>query len=184
MGPLVNNWDKLLPEILAPLHFPRHPLALSRFGFVAGQSAGYLIFRNFRTKGGKSLFAGMAAHSKMPLDKPGSAAFGLLLGAAGHAVGWPIVKGGSQTLPTALQQCFVAPGGEIKIGMEVRSLNELPQAKVILLDITLGQLASNCRNSIALKTQDSECRSINTGRGYSKWIGYWMVLFPGIQRIV
>jgi phytoene dehydrogenase-like protein len=141
MKPLVNNWDKLIPDILAPLHFPRHPLAYSRFGFNAGQSAAYVIFKNFRTKQGKSLFAGVAAHSKMPLDKAGSAAFGLLLGAAGHAVGWPVAKGGSQSIATALKAQFLALGGEIKTGWEIHSLEELPAAAVKLLDITPKQLA-------------------------------------------
>jgi phytoene dehydrogenase-like protein len=80
MRPLVRNWDKLLPDILSPLHFPKHPLALGRFGLTASQTAGYVIFKNFRTMKARALFAGIAAHSKMPLDKPGSAAFGLLLG--------------------------------------------------------------------------------------------------------
>jgi phytoene dehydrogenase-like protein len=138
---VVKNWDKLLPDILGPLHFPRHPLALSRFGFLASQSAGYVIFKNFKTKQARALFAGIAAHSKMPLDKPGSAAFGLILGAAGHVSGWPIAKGGSQNIAAALQKYFVALGGEVKTGMEIHSLEELPQARVVLLDITPRQLA-------------------------------------------
>jgi phytoene dehydrogenase-like protein len=142
MGPLVNNWDNLLPDILAPLHFPRHPLALSRFGFVASQSIAYLIFKNFRTKKAEALFAGMAARSKMPLDKSGTAAFGLLLGAAGHVDGWPIVKGGSQNIAEALKKLLVSLGGEVKTGVEVCSLDELPKAKTILLDVTPRQLAS------------------------------------------
>ena len=141
MIPLVDNWDKLLPDILAPLHFPKHPLALSWFGFIAGQSAAYMIFKNFRTKQAKVLFAGIAAHSIMPLDKAGSAAFGLLLGTAGHAGGWPIAKRGSQSIATALQKCFLALGGEIKTGVEVSSLEQLPKSKLVLLDITLKQLA-------------------------------------------
>ena len=141
MRPLVDNWDKLLPDILAPLHFPRHPLALSRFGFIASQSAGYVIFKNFRTKQARTLFTGMAAHSKMPLDKPGSAAYGLLLSAAGHVGGWPIARGGSQNIAAALQKYFVSLGGEVKTGVEVSSLDELPKAKVVLLDITPRQLA-------------------------------------------
>ena len=148
MRPMVGHWDKLLPEILSPLHFPKHPLALGRFGFAAGQSAGYLIFKNFRSRQAKALFAGMAAHSKMQLDKPGSAAFGLLLGAAGHAVGWPIAKGGSQSIAAALKQCFIASGGEIKTGMEIHSLSELPQAKAVLLDITPRQLAAIAGNRL------------------------------------
>ena len=140
--PLVKNWDKLLPDILGPLHFPKHPLALGKFGFMAGQTAGYVIFKNFKTKQARALFAGIAAHSKMPLDKPGSAAFGLLLGAAGNVGGWPIAKGGSQNIAAALQKYFVALGGEIRTGIEIHSLDELPKVKVVMLDITQRQLAN------------------------------------------
>jgi len=77
----------------------------------------------------RALFAGIAAHSKMPLDKPGSAAFGLLLGAAGHAVGWPLAKGGSQQIAEALRKHFIEMGGEVQIGQEVHSLAELPKSK-------------------------------------------------------
>ena len=148
MRPLVRNWDKLLPEILSPLHFPKHPLVLGRFGLAAGQSAGYVIFKNFRNKQARALFAGIAAHGKMPLDKPGSAAFGLLLGAAGHAAGWPIAKGGSQQIAEALQKHFIEMGGEVETGREIHSLAELPQAKVVLLDITPKQLGAISGNRL------------------------------------
>ena len=151
MRPLVDNWEKLLPDILAPLHFPRHPLALSRFGFIAGQSAAYVIFKNFKTKQARALFAGITAHSKIPLDKPGTAAFGLLLGSAAHAVGWPIAKGGSQNIAVALQKCFTALGGEIKTGVEVSSLDELPKTKAVLLDITPKQLEGIAGTNLSVK---------------------------------
>jgi phytoene dehydrogenase-like protein len=141
MRPLVNNWDRLLPDILGPLHFPGHPLAFSRFGFTASQSAVYTIFKNFRTRQTKALFAGIAAHAKMPLDKPGTAAFGLLLGAAGHTGGWPIAKGGSQSIAAALTRYFIELGGEVRTGQAIRSLEELPEIKAVLLDITQKQLA-------------------------------------------
>jgi phytoene dehydrogenase-like protein len=153
MRPLVNNWDKLLSDILSPMHFPKHPLAFGRFGITAGQSAGYVIFKNFRNKQARALFAGIAAHGKMPLDKPGSAAFGLLLGAAGHAVGWPLAKGGSQRIAGALQKHFVEMGGEVETGREVRSLAELPPSKVVLLDITVKQLAAISGNRLPENTK-------------------------------
>jgi phytoene dehydrogenase-like protein len=142
MRPLVNNWNRLLPDILSPLHFPRHPLAFSLFGFAGGQSAVYTIFKNFRTKQAKALFAGIAAHAKMPLDKPGTAAFGLLLGAAGHTGGWPIARGGSCNIAVALTRYFIELGGEVKTGVEIHALDELPENRVVLLDITYKQLAN------------------------------------------
>jgi phytoene dehydrogenase-like protein len=44
----------------------------------------------FSEEPAQALFAGLAAHSFLPLEKPASAAFGLVLGTAGHSVGWPI----------------------------------------------------------------------------------------------
>ena len=153
MRPLVRNWDKLLPEILSPMHFPKHPLALGRFGLTASQTAGYVIFKNFRGKQARALFAGIAAHSKMPLDKPGSAAFGLLLGAAGHAVGWPLAKGGSQQIAEALRKHFVEMGGEVETAREVQSLDGLPKSNIVLLDITPKQLGAIAGTRLRVNTK-------------------------------
>src|SRR6185312_5578294 len=32
MDPIVRDWPRLLPELLGPLHVPRHPLLMARFG--------------------------------------------------------------------------------------------------------------------------------------------------------
>src|SRR5262249_54352101 len=89
--PFVRRWGELAEECLQPvLHFPRHPFLLARFGLAAMQSARGLARRHFRGEAAQALFAGMAAHSFLPLDAPFSAAFGLVLGAAAHAVGWPL----------------------------------------------------------------------------------------------
>ena len=46
--------------------------------------------------------AGNAAHSLLPLDAPGSAAFGLVLSVAAHAVDGPCARGGSQQIVETL----------------------------------------------------------------------------------
>ena len=142
MRPIASDWDNLINEVLRPMHFPRHPLVLGAFGLKASQSVEHLIQSQFRATPARALFTGIAAHSIMPMDQAGSAAFGLILGAAGHVAGWPVAKGGSQAIADALQRCFVAQGGEIRTGVGVRSLDELPKARVVLLDITPRQLAS------------------------------------------
>ena len=98
MRPIVNSWDKLLEDVLRPLHFPRHPLVLGTFGLKASQSIEHLVQSQFKASRARALFAGIAAHSLMPMDRAGGDASGLLLGAAGHAVGWPRAKGGSQSI--------------------------------------------------------------------------------------
>lgn len=142
MKPIASNWDKLIEEVLSPLHFPRHPLALGTFGLKARQSIDHLVRSQFKATRARALLAGIAAHSIMPMDRAGSAAFGLILGAAGHVVGWPMVKGGSQSIAEALKRYLIALGGEIRTGVKVDSLDELPKARVVLLDVTPRQLAS------------------------------------------
>src|SRR5207245_10925481 len=89
---------------------------------------------------GRGLFAGMAAHSMLPLEQPLSAAFGLILGITGHAVGWPIPRGGAQQITNALASYFGSLGGEIITDTRVESLAALPSARVILCDVTPRQL--------------------------------------------
>jgi phytoene dehydrogenase-like protein len=141
MGSLVDNWDKLLPEILQPiLHVPRQFRPLFRFGLQGICSAHGLANRYFETNAAKALIAGLAAHSFLPLKKPGSAAFGLMLGAAGHAVGWPMARGGSGKIADALVSHFKQLGGKIETGYLVKNVDELPRARTVLLDISPRQL--------------------------------------------
>jgi phytoene dehydrogenase-like protein len=141
MEPLVENWDALSAEFLQPLlHFPRHPLLLARFGLLAVQSAVRLAAR-FRTDGARAVLAGLAAHSFLPLEAPVSGAFALVLGAAGHAVGWPLPRGGAQKISDALAAHLQELGGEIEAGRRVRDLRELPQNTTTLLDLTAWRAA-------------------------------------------
>ena len=140
MAPLVAGWNGLDADLLGPIRFPRHPLTLARFGLAGIQPASRLAERRFRGERAKALFAGLAAHSMLPLDHWGSAAFGLVLAITGHAVGWPIARGGAQKLSDALAAHLLSLGGEIVPNRKVRSLDDLPSARVILCDITPRQL--------------------------------------------
>src|SRR5262245_6099743 len=137
----VRNAEALIPEILGPpVHIPRHPLLLMRFGVNAIQSATGFAQRYFRGYRARALFAGLAAHSNMPLEAAPTAAFGLLLGMLGHAFGWPIVKGGSQKLSDALAAYFTSLGGKIVTGAHIKSLRALPSAHAVLFDLTPKQI--------------------------------------------
>ena len=99
MKPLVCDWEQLSAELLQPmLHLPRHPIALAKFGIRALCPTTLLANLFFKSKPARGLFAGIAAHSFLPLESPVSSAFGFVLGSAGHAVGWPIPSRGSQTI--------------------------------------------------------------------------------------
>jgi phytoene dehydrogenase-like protein len=140
MRPLVNNWEKLLAEFLGPLRIPRHPLIMTRFGLQAIQPAAFFARHTYAGERGRGFFAGLAAHSIMSLDKPATAAFGLMLGMLGHAVGWPLPRGGSQKIADTLAAHLQSLGGQIVTGHEIKSLDELPQARAILFDVTPRQL--------------------------------------------
>jgi phytoene dehydrogenase-like protein len=135
-APLVRDTDPLLEDILAPLHVPAHPLALAGFSARSAPPATLLARLWFRGAKARGLFAGLAAHSMLPLERPPSAAFGLTLGLLAHAVGWPLARGGSQQLSNALASYLNALGGEIEAGRQVESLAELGEARVVLLDVT------------------------------------------------
>ena len=140
MQPLVRNWESLASEILQPLlHLPRYPFALARFGLQALCPAASFARAIFKEERARALLAGIAAHSFLPLEAIASTAFGLVLAAAGHSVGWPIARGGSQEIANALAACLVELGGEIELDHRVENLNRLPKARAVLLDITPWQ---------------------------------------------
>lgn len=139
MQPIVKDWPRLAADVLAPLHFPKHPLALARFGLHAVPPATHLAKR-FATKEAKALLGGMAAHSMQPLTHLTTSAIALVLMAAGHTGGWPIPKGGSNAIANALAACFTSLGGVIETGFYVTSLSQLPSAKAVLFDVTPRQL--------------------------------------------
>ena len=142
IGPVVRKWPLIAPDILAPLHFPRHPLPFALFGMKALLPSSLLGRLAFKTPAARALFAGMAAHSFLPLSRPVSAAFGLILGALAHLVGWPVAKGGSRTITQAMASYFRSLGGEIVTAREIGSLGELPPARITMLDLTPRQLDS------------------------------------------
>ncbi|WP_437589031.1 phytoene desaturase family protein [Sorangium sp. So ce1000] len=140
MGPLVEHAGALLPEILGPLRWPRHPLVMARFALRAVRSATGLARSYFRGEHARALFAGCATHATIPLDRLLASAIGLALAVAGHARGWPCARGGSQAITAALSAYFRSFGGEIEVGRRVVSVDELPAAKAILFDLTPRQI--------------------------------------------
>ncbi len=141
-APLVEHWRGLAADFLGPLlRWPGHPLTLGRFGLRALPSATLLANTAFRGERGRALFAGLAAHSILPLEAPATAAFGLVLGMLGHAVGWPFPKGGAHRVADALTAHFGALGGEVFTGVKVETLDGL-EARAVLLDVAPKQLLS------------------------------------------
>ena len=141
MRPFVDHWNELAPEFLRPLPFiPKHPLLMSRFGVLAMQSA-HSIAQRFRNPRTRALFAGFAAHSFLSLDQPLSGAFGMLMVISAHAVGWPIARGGAQSLTGALCSILINAGGKIKPSFPISSPDDLHDYDLRGQDIVLCDLS-------------------------------------------
>jgi phytoene dehydrogenase-like protein len=141
MAPLVAAWPKLESAVLtAPLSLARHPFAGARFAWMAMQPAEKLAAHHFQGASARAFFAGLAAHSVLPLNRVPSSAFALVLGIALHAVGWPFARGGSQSIANALASYLRSLGGEIVTGVRVESLQQIPTARMVLCDVTPRQL--------------------------------------------
>jgi phytoene dehydrogenase-like protein len=140
--PLTATFANLTRDLLGPVRIPRHPIAALRFGLRALRSARGLAEALFTGEPAKGLFAGLAAHATLPLERATTAAITLMLGTAGHAVGWPIPRGGSQRIANALAGYLRSLGGEVVTGRRVASVDELPPARAVLLDVTPRQLVA------------------------------------------
>ena len=140
MRPMVRAFDDVMAQMADPLRLPRHPLRLARFGLRAMRPAHALARSAFRGPLARGLFAGAAAHSFSALERSFTSAFGILLLASGHAVGWPFPRGGTQKLVDALVAYLGTLGGEVETNHRVRSVDDLPRSRAVLLDVTPSQL--------------------------------------------
>jgi phytoene dehydrogenase-like protein len=149
LAPFAEEFEGLVDELLgAMLHVPRRPLLLARFGFSGLLPIASLARARFRGERARALFAGIAAHAQLRFDQAASSAFGLVLGAAAHAVGWPFPEGGAQLLSTALASVLAEHGGRIRTSRLVGSLADVPPAKATLLDVTPRQLLALARDRV------------------------------------
>jgi phytoene dehydrogenase-like protein len=141
LQPFLADPHGLLADAMAPLRLPRHPLTMLRFGLRAVRSAAGLA-RRFDGKPARALLAGCAAHSILPLDRAFTGALGLMFLLTGHVEEWPVAAGGSAAIASALASLLASLGGQVQTGARVRSLAELPAARVYLFDTDPLQLAT------------------------------------------
>lgn len=140
LGPFVERFHELMSATLGPLRVPSSPLLLARFGLTALRPLRDVCRARFNDHRAPALLAGIAAHAMLPLDALGTTSFGLVLGTAGHAVGWPVARGGSRAITDALLSYLRTLGGELVVNFRVDHLDQLPQARAYLLDVTPRQL--------------------------------------------
>lgn len=154
IGDLVAHWQDLFGAALAPLTAVRKPLLMASFGLRAIRSVRMIARAYFQTERARGLFAGIGAHALVPLEMLASAAPALVLATAGQAVGWPFARGGSQQLTNALISYLKSLGGQVITGCSVESLDELPQTRAVLLDITPRQLLKMAGGRLPARYRD------------------------------
>jgi phytoene dehydrogenase-like protein len=165
--PLAKNWPALAEDMLAPvLRIPKHPFLLTRFGFHGALSAKLFCDLNFRSPRTSTLFAGLAAHSMLDLHVPFTAAVGLMFAATAHSAGWPIPRGGAQSLTDALIAHLRTLGGELHTSHRVDSLDELPEG-LVLCDVAPSRLAAMADNRLSTSYRNS-LRGFRHGPGSFK----------------
>ena len=143
MRPFSDYWDKLAPAILGPVQrIPKSPILMAKFGFAAMRTATGLASSAFKDEKTRAMFVGIAAHANIRLDRPFAASFGLVLGSAAHAVGWPVAEGGSQAISDALTKYLCSLGGEVITGRRVESLDNIDASSAVVFDVTPRQLDS------------------------------------------
>lgn len=147
-SPIIQNWPHLEDTILGPLQIPRHPLEAIRFALKAIRPASNLARSYFKDPKTQALFAGLAAHSILPLDKMITGAAGLVLGALGHLYNWPMPQGGSQALANAMGAYFKSLGGTIITDTKITSIKELPSSRTVFFDLTPVQILSIAGDSL------------------------------------
>lgn len=139
---LVKEWPSIRSAFLSPLHMSAPTIAKAKFAFYALSSASHFAKHQFTNGEAQSLFAGMGAHSMLPLNTPATSSMAIVLNILAHVNRWPLPKGGAQQITNALASCFKQLGGEIQTGSMITSLKELPSCKALLLDVTPKQLCA------------------------------------------
>jgi phytoene dehydrogenase-like protein len=166
-GPLTSHADAVVGAVLSSMRRPpADPVAVARYALLGLRSASHVAAR-FRTQEARGLFAGVATHAMMPLSRPPTAGLGLLFGTLAHAVGWPVVIGGSAAITAAMIEYIRSRGGSVETGWWVRSLAELPHARAVLLDISPRALLSLAGDQLSPR-YTGQLRRFRYGNGVFK----------------
>jgi phytoene dehydrogenase-like protein len=136
MSPLVDRLEGVADLTLNQLlRVPRRPRAAAVVGLRSQEPGTRFWDARLREELAPALLTGVAAHAVAPLPTLPAAGAGLLLGALGHAGGWPIPVGGSAAIARAMVADIEAHGGVVQTGMRIDSLSDLPPVRATLLDV-------------------------------------------------
>ncbi|GAA1359731.1 phytoene desaturase family protein [Streptomyces beijiangensis] len=135
VAPFLGKWDTLARDFMSlpSTALPRDPLTLARFG-LAGLPPSTWLMKRFRDDRARALFAGLVAHVIAPLSGFATGAVGLVFALAAHEGGWPVARGGSQSITDALAGYLRDLGGVVHTGFEVKRLDDLPPARAYIFD--------------------------------------------------
>lgn len=143
VGGLVRRWRPMVDGVLDPFALPpRAPVATAAFGLAGLWGATAVNRVVLRGEPARGLLAGLAAHATLDLSQPLTTGVGLLLGVLGHAVGWPVAVGGSQSIADALVARLRSLGGEVRTGHRLADVDHLPTARAVVLDLTPRQVVA------------------------------------------
>jgi phytoene dehydrogenase-like protein len=135
MGPLVESAEALVEDFLGPMTLPpRNPSTFIRLA-TRGALPASTLASGFTSPEARGLLAGLSAHAIAPFGSPLTGGVALLFAVVAHAFGWPVARGGSQTITEALANLVVDGGGEIETGRWVGTLADLPEAGAVILDV-------------------------------------------------
>lgn len=134
MAPLADSLAAVMAVVLQPMTIPPRDLrAFARAGLAGGMPASFMAGR-FSTAEARAVLGGLAAHSIAPFGAMATSGVGVMLGAVAHAVGWPLVRGGSDGIAAALAARLTSLGGVIETGRRVNRVEDLP-GDTHLLDV-------------------------------------------------
>jgi phytoene dehydrogenase-like protein len=172
--PLAEAWDELALLLLGRMPPPprRTLRALDAVGagsLARGVRAALGDARSvaeslFETERARAWFAGHCAHSMLPLERRPSAGFGLALCVLGHAVGWPVSRGGSSSVSDALAARVSELGGSIVTGSPV---DDLPRDRLVLADVVPRELVRLAGGGLPAR-YERRLRSYRHGPGVFK----------------
>ena len=155
-----RSWDRCSP--------PRHPLLLGALRDASGccrRPAGADGVSEATARGRCS--PASPAHATLPLNQPPSAAFGLVLGLAGHAAGWPIPRGGAGADHRRrwFRTCarWAAPSRPTR---RSTSVDDLPPSRAVLLDVTARAGAARRRHAADRRRTAGELERFQYGLGH------------------
>lgn len=141
-GPMVDRWQEVTATALSDLRTPpRSIMTAVRLAARVAEQGSPLWNLRFRDALAPAMVTGVAAHALVPPRTPTAAGAGLLLATLAHAVGWPLPRGGSQTIVDAMAADLLKHGGTLHTGHRIDHFAELSAARAVLFDTSPAEFA-------------------------------------------